>query len=566
MFVSFSEAPTRRLRNSRSSLHRAIPSEFARVAPLLLTLLLAPGLAGAGPFTDAGHPIVSISAWATAVDTLVRGPQDIADPGLGLASFGAETVVLGEPSGATTDALSLGDGGSITVYLDAGISNGPADDFAVFENGIEDLEGLFAELAYVEVSSNGVDFARFDSDALNPSLVDGGQTIDPTDYHGFGGRHGVGLGTGFDLADLSMDPLVLNGTVDVVDVRYVRLIDVIGNGSTLDGAGRAIHDPYSTPFPTGGFDLTGVGAIHVPEPDLAGGLLVGVLALGNCRRRRRVAGGPVSRRAASAFGSAPRRLAATTATAVVLILAFASPGFALTATFDDLGLGVEDSLNGSTLPGGYTSGGIFFENVYTAAYDSFTGFAASSTTDDVTPGYGNQFSNITGSGAGGSSGFGLAYSNGRIVLPTATTVVGAEFTNTTYAARSMETGDAFAKQFGGISGDDPDFFRLLIEGIDDAGQSTGVQELMLADFRFSDNSQDYILDQWLFQDLSGLGVVKELLFSFESSDEAGGWINTPVYFAIDNVVTTPEPATAILLGFGLSLLASRRRRNAISGR
>ncbi|NJK43963.1 MAG: DUF4465 domain-containing protein, partial [Pleurocapsa sp. SU_196_0] len=90
-------------------------------------------------------------------------------------------------------------------------------------------------------------------------------------------------------------------------------------------------------------------------------------------------------------------------------------------------------------------------------------------------------------------------------------VLGAQFTNTTYAALSMREGDAFSKRFGGPTGSDPDYFRLLVEGIDDLGGSTGIVELMLADYRFADSGEDYILDEWVFLDLSGLGAVRELL-------------------------------------------------------
>ena len=513
----------------------------------LFGFVLSGGSATAGPFVDPGHPISEMVAWATAVDEVVRGPMDIANPGLGDASFGTAANVLGSATADPLDTLSLGDGGSITVYLESGIGNGPADDFAIFENGFFDLNGLFAELAYVEVASNGIDFARFDSDALNPFPVSSFDTLDPSDYHGLAGRHEAGTGTGFDLADLASDPLVASGIVDITDVRYVRIVDVIGDGSTVDSSGNAIHDPYPTAFASGGFDLEAVGVIHVPEPALLAGLLAGVLALFFIGRRERLDSGPLSRKALMIGAMGLLGLTSSTAGA-------------LTATFDDLGLGSESFLNGSTLAGGYTSGGIFFENNYNATWDSFTGFAASTTTDTTTPGFTNQFSNITGSGAGGSAGFGLAFLTGRIVLPSVQIVLGAEFTNTTYAALSMLNGDAFAKKFGGPTGDDPDFFRLLIEGFDAVGDSTGVVEFMLADYRFSDNSLDYVLDQWVFQDLSSLGLVKELGFSFESSDVGSFGINTPQYFAIDNLTTIPEPGTALLFGLGLFWIASTGRR------
>lgn len=250
----------------------------------------------------------------------------------------------------------------------------------------------------------------------------------------------------------------------------------------------------------------------------------------------------------------------------VLGSALPSAASALTATFDDLGLGSESILNGSTLPGGYTSGGVFFENTYFPSFDSFSGFVASTTTDTTTPGFINQFSNITGSGANGSAGFGLAFGSGRIVLPSLQIVLGAEFTNTTFAALSMLNGDAFAKTFGGLTGDDPDFFRLLIEGIDDFGGSTGIVELMLADYRFAENGLDFVLDQWVFQDLTSLGLVKEIHFSFESSDVGAFGINTPLYFAIDNLVTIPEPGPSLLFGLGLAALAFGRRSNATAKR
>ena len=542
----------RSLRSHSRSKSRSIPLPMA----CLLTGLafaLAGNPAKAGPYTDPGHPAPAITAWASEVDEVVRGPLDIANPAGGLASFGAPANVVGVASGNSLDVASLGDGGSITLYFDARIHNGPGDDLAVFENGFLFGDGLFTELAFVEVGSDGFAYARFAATALNVLPIDSFDPLDPTDYHGLAGRHEIGLGTGFDLAALASDPLVLSGEVDLMDVRYVRIVDVVGDGSRVDGAGRPIYDPYATPFASGGFDLEAVGALYVVEPTLASGLLAGAggLFVQAPRRRRN----PRSRAclARSLRGWVLALLA-------VLAIALApTTGRALTATFDDLGLGPNAYLNGSTLSGGYTSGGLFFENDYNASFDVFQGFAASTTTDTTTPGYGNQFSNITGAGAGGSSGFALAYSGGRIILPETQIVLGAQFTNTTYAALSMRDGDAFSKQFGGPTGEDPDFFRLLVEGINAAGTSTGTVELMLADFRFSDDALDSILDDWVFLDLSGLGAVRELRFGFESSDVGLFGINTPTYFAIDDLVTIPEPGASLLIGLGMAILGLRPR-------
>lgn len=550
--MSTSRRPSgRRTRFFRSRSSIRMPTLPALMIGLFLGV--SPGVApsaAAGPFVDAGYAPSAMTAWATDVEEIVRGAMDISNPELGVTSHGVPENLLGPSTASPTDVVSLGDGGWATLYFDSGIRNGPDDDFAVFEYAFADLEGFFGELGFVEVSSDGLEFARFDSDALNPNPVGAFDYIDPTDYHGLAGRHVAGVGTGFDLGNLALDPLVLSGMVDLNDIRYVRVIDVVGNGSTFDGAGNPIYDPFATPFAEGGFDLEAIGVIHVPEPERAEGLatgLLGLLVLAQRRRRGR------------------RHVRGAAVVVAMTTLAMVSSASAITAGFEDLGLGPESFENGSGLSGGYTSGGIFFENEYTAAFDSFTGFAASTTTDNTTPGFSNQFSNITGSGAGGSEAFGIAFLSGRIVLPTMSLVAGAELTNTTYAALSMRDGDAFAKKFGGDSGDDPDFFRLLVEGFDASGQTTGVVELMLADYRFADPSQDYILDEWVFLDLMGLGPVKELSFRLESSDVGSFGINTPQYFAIDDITLVPEPGIVCLLGLGLGLL-SRQPRGIESSR
>jgi len=247
--------------------------------------------------------------------------------------------------------------------------------------------------------------------------------------------------------------------------------------------------------------------------------------------------------------------------ALLFLLALASPAFALQADFEDLGLGAESVLDPASAPGGFASSGVFFEND-----GAFLGFSASTTTDTTTAGFTNQFSNITGSGAGGSSTFGIAFADATIVLPSPSVVEGARFTNTTFAALSMRDGDAFAKQFGGPSGTDPDFFRLLVEGFDAGGISTGLVSLALADFTFEDDALDFILDEWVFLDLTGLGVVKTLELGWESSDVGVFGINTPTYVAIDDFTFTPipEPGAGLLLGLGLAMLGGRRRGRSAS--
>jgi hypothetical protein len=228
-----------------------------------------------------------MQAWATEVDAFERGLMDVGEPQLGPVTHGLPEYALGPATGQVSDVFSLGDGGSITLFFATGIGDGPGDDFAVYENGFYSVEGLFAEFAFVEVSSNGVDFARFDSISYRVDPVDSFDPVDPNDYENFGGDQPIDWGTGFDLAELVGHPLVTAGLLDLNDVAYVRLIDVIGNGTTLDADAQQIWDPYPTPFEVGGFDAEAVGVLHLaPEPGDSALLAAGASCLALLARRR----------------------------------------------------------------------------------------------------------------------------------------------------------------------------------------------------------------------------------------------------------------------------------------
>lgn len=230
----------------------------------------------AGPFAppagQGGSEAVAATtpiAWATKVESLTRGPQNISNPGLGLASFGAETNALGAANATTgngTTVVSLGDGGQITVGFQWAITDGPGADFAVFENGVTDT---FLELGFVEVSSNGSDFFRFASVSLTPTDTQVGSfgALDATNLDNLAGKYRAGFGTPFDLAELAgVSPLL-----DIYHVRYVRIVDVVGSidpaYATFDSQGHKVNDPWPTAFASGGFDLDAVGVLNqVPEP------------------------------------------------------------------------------------------------------------------------------------------------------------------------------------------------------------------------------------------------------------------------------------------------------------
>jgi hypothetical protein len=245
---------------------------------------------------------------------------------------------------------------------------------------------------------------------------------------------------------------------------------------------------------------------------------------------------------------------------LVLAFAFAGVAGADIANFDDLGLAPESYWNGSDGSGGFASGSAYFNNNYDSTYGSWDGFSYSNITDTTSSGWTAQYNAITGGGQNGSANYGIGYVGWAepptITLNTAGVVEGLYVTNNNYAYYSMLNGDAFAKKFGGSGGDDQDWFLLTIRGKDVEESATGTIDFYLADYRFADNSQDYIVKTWEYVDLSSLGEVKSLEFSLSSSDVGEWGMNTPAYFALDTII--PEPTTMTLLALGGILLRRRK--------
>jgi hypothetical protein len=218
---------------------------------------------------------------------------------------------------------------------------------------------------------------------------------------------------------------------------------------------------------------------------------------------------------------------------------------AVVADFEDLDLQPDSYWNGSDETGSFRTGDATFLNYYESEYDYWEGFAYSNMTDTETPGYENQYSAVAGQGARGSELYGVGYYSTfygnpppTVTLPNGgegVELAGAYVTNTTYAYLAMRDGDAVAKKFGGPTGEDPDWFLLSIHGVTAEREVVGPVEVYLADFRFSDSAEDYIVEDWTWVDLSGLGPVVAIELTISSSDSGEHGINTPAYFAIDDI-------------------------------
>ncbi|MEZ4843608.1 MAG: DUF4465 domain-containing protein [Bacteroidia bacterium] len=203
------------------------------------------------------------------------------------------------------------------------------------------------------------------------------------------------------------------------------------------------------------------------------------------------------------------------------------------SSFNNIKLPGNDTFwNGADSSGGFLSGKAFFKNNYNHSWGIWSGFALSNTTDTLTADFTNQYSAIAGHDANFTTNYAVISEEATVVLLQPEMVEGVLVTNGTYPYLSMKNGDGFAKKFGGATGDDPDYFRIVATGFhnNDSTKTT----FYLADYRSKDNAGDYIVKDWQYMDLSSLGVVDSIRFSFESSDAGQFGINTPKFFCMDN--------------------------------
>lgn len=236
-----------------------------------------------------------------------------------------------------------------------------------------------------------------------------------------------------------------------------------------------------------------------------------------------------------------------TSTTILLLFCTVLSYAQTTADFENFDLEPGEALNGSDGSGGFQSGNLFLPNSYNPDFNSWSGWAISATTDVTTPGFMNDLSAITGGGYN-STAYAVSFASPQsvIVLQGAAAggaVEGFYVTNGTYPYLSMLEGDGFAKKFGGESGDDPDFFLLTIKKYLGGELSIDSVNFYLADYRFEDNSQDYIVEEWTYVDLSPLGNADSLQFTMSSTDNGMFGINTPAYFCMDDLTTTDMPVS-----------------------
>ena len=207
------------------------------------------------------------------------------------------------------------------------------------------------------------------------------------------------------------------------------------------------------------------------------------------------------------------------------------------ADFEDVELGSNGYWQGTEGDNEMLSHGWLFTNYYSEYF--WGGFTASNHTDLTQTGMGAQYTAVTGIGCDGSSQYAVAYTYGAQTEVYAAdgephTVTGCYVTNNLWAYQNMLEGDYSVTPFGGPTGTDPDWFKLTATGKNANGQTVGTLDFYLADYRFDNPEDDYILDTWEWFDLSPLGEVASISFSLESTKQNYGGMITPAYFCMDD--------------------------------
>ncbi|MEI7525595.1 MAG: DUF4465 domain-containing protein [Mariniphaga sp.] len=208
--------------------------------------------------------------------------------------------------------------------------------------------------------------------------------------------------------------------------------------------------------------------------------------------------------------------------------------------FENLTLGSSLFWNGSDLTGKFQSSDMAFDNNFNSSYGSWDGFVYSQKNDIIASDYTNQYSVFDGSN--GTNKFTLYYppfgsdEYATFLNDSAYLIKSIKICNSTYTALTIKKGDpSFAKKFGGVSGNDPDWFKMTVIGYNAAGDSVKSLDFYLADFRFTDNTKDYIVNKWTLVNLSSLGKVNKLTFRFSSTDNGDYGMNTPAYVCLDDL-------------------------------
>ena len=218
------------------------------------------------------------------------------------------------------------------------------------------------------------------------------------------------------------------------------------------------------------------------------------------------------------------------------------------ATFEDLYLEDESYEDGRNLPlGSFVSGSFKFDNFYSQDYGGYWGnYGYTNMTSTNFNGYFlGQWKNVVGGGADDSENYMVAYPGyygGKITVmnnPEGDVISGCYITNSAYTLDNILNGDGMSSDDGAPFGQG-DYLKLTITA--DNGKSL---DFYLADYRSAEESERYYVNDWTWVDLSVLGTVKELTFTFDGTKKNKWGLTTATYFCMDNLGGEAPESTAV---------------------
>lgn len=212
------------------------------------------------------------------------------------------------------------------------------------------------------------------------------------------------------------------------------------------------------------------------------------------------------------------------------------------ATFEDVTIGVEESVLHLDATGTFESGDFVFQQEASVS-DWGTFYYGNLPTNKLDNEFASYLDAEKSANGGAFAGKNFVVwtpsymAIDSVKLKSAGTVPGFFVNNTAYAVNSMTKGDEFAKKFG-----KDDWFRLTISA---SLNGAAVNNQVIVDLA----KDGKYISEWTFVDLSSLGEIDALTFSLSSSDNGDYGMNTPAYFAMDNFGTAKplgyeEPARA----------------------
>lgn len=221
------------------------------------------------------------------------------------------------------------------------------------------------------------------------------------------------------------------------------------------------------------------------------------------------------------------------------------------ATFEDLGLEPETYwfYDPENPTGSFKSGSFTFNNGWSeyggfVYWDAFAYSGLSIGIDDLSnPDF--QFGAVTGKGVDGSASFGVCYYSDFnipvITLDAPAIVSGVYLTNNLYTYSSIINGDSYS----GGPFEVGDYLKVVFTSYTESGAEDGRSvEFYLADYRSGNSAEHYYVKDWQWLDLTSLGEVSAITFTFEGSRSNEWGLLTPAYLCLDNL-GAPSPVTNI---------------------